>query len=143
MPYRTLNPTQSKELLDGSEGWIYIDVRTEGEFIQGHVAGAHNIPVAIGHPPNMQINPDFLAVVKANFKKDQKLILGCAAGGRSAKACEILANAGYRELVNMMGGFLGGRDALGRVEKGWSALGFPSETAAKPDCGYEALRRKV
>lgn len=143
MPYRNVNPTEAKALLDGSEGWRYVDVRTEAEFAQGHAAGASNIPIAVGTPPNLQVNPDFLAVVKANFKKDQKLVLGCASGIRSAKACEVLVNAGYASLVNMSGGFLGSRNMFGQSEKGWAALGFPTETGAPPDQSYDALRRKV
>lgn len=76
MPYQNVNPTQARELLDGGDGWVYIDVRTEGEFNEGHAAGACNIPFAIGHPPQMTMNAEFLAVVKANFKKGQKLVLG-------------------------------------------------------------------
>jgi len=76
MPYRTLNPTQAKELLDGGEGWVYVDVRTEEEFNQGHAAGAYNVPFAIGHPPRMTVNPEFLAVVMATFKKGQPMVLG-------------------------------------------------------------------
>src|SRR5262245_12593629 len=143
MPYRNVNPTEAKALLDSGEGWVYVDVRTEGEFNQSHAAGACNIPVAVGHPPQMTMNPEFLAVVKANFKKGQKLVLACAAGGRSAKACEILVNAGYTDLVNMMGGLMGARDPMGRVEKGWAALGFPTETAAGAGKSYDALRRNV
>src|SRR5262245_1377929 len=143
MPYRNLNPTQVKELLDGPDGWTYVDVRTEGEYAAGHPASARNVPFAIGTPPQMQVNPEFLAVMKANFKKDTKLVLGCASGNRSAKACEVLVNAGYANLVNMSCGFTGARDMFGRVEKGWMALGFPTETAAKPEHTYEQLRRKV
>ena len=143
MPYRNLNPTQAKELLDGPDGWIYVDVRTEGEFNQSHATGAYNIPVAVGHPPQMTTNPEFLAVVKANFKKGQKMVLACAAGGRSARACEILVNAGYSDLVNMAGGFMGARDPMGNVEKGWTALGYPTETAAAAGRSYETLRRNV
>jgi len=143
MPYRNLNPTQAKELLDGGEGWVYVDVRTEGEFAQGHAAGACNIPVAVGHPPQMAVNNDFLAVVKANFKKNQKLVLACAAGGRSSKACEILVNAGYSDLVNMKGGLMGARDPMGNVEKGWATLGYPTETTVAAGKSYDALRRNV
>lgn len=143
MPYQNLNPTKAKELLDGPDGWVYVDVRTEPEFNNGHPAGAANVPIAIGTPPRLEINPEFLAVMKANWKKDQRLVVGCASGQRSAKACEILINAGYSTLVNVSSGFLGSRDVFGRVEKGWSALGLPSETAAKPEQTYEQLRRKV
>jgi rhodanese-related sulfurtransferase len=143
MPYRNVNPTQAKELLEGGEGWTYVDVRTEREFDQGHPAGAANIPFLVGMPPQMALNPEFLAVMLANYPKGSKLVLGCASGMRSAKACEVLTNAGYRDLVNMAGGFMGARDPLGRVEKGWGALGFPCETQCAEAQKYDALRRKV
>jgi rhodanese-related sulfurtransferase len=143
MPYRNVTPAQAKELLDGGEGWIYVDVRTEAEFAAGHPAGAFNLPVAIGTPPQLAMNPEFLAVLKANWKKDQKLVFGCAAGGRSARACEFAANAGYSALVNMSGGFHGARTPLGAVEKGWVACNLPVESGASHDHAYDALRRKV
>ena len=143
MPYLNVNPNQAKELLDGGEGWIYVDVRTEAEFAAGHPEGALNVPIAVGTPPRMQVNPDFLAVVKANFKKDAKLLLGCASGARSAKACEVLVNAGYANLVNMSCGFHGSRSVLGRAEPGWSALGLPTATTTRPEKTYDQLRRKV
>jgi rhodanese-related sulfurtransferase len=143
MPYQNLSPAKAKELLDGPEGWTYVDVRTEGEFGNGHPPHAHNVPLAIGTPPQMQINPEFLAVMKANFKKDARLVVGCASGARSAKACEILVNAGYSTLVNMASGFMGSRDAFGNMEKGWASLGLPTEKQAKPEQTYDQLRRKV
>jgi len=143
MPYQNLSPAKAKELLDGADGWTYVDVRTEGEFAKGHPPHARNVPLAIGTPPQMQLNPEFLAVMKANFKKDARLVLGCASGPRSSKACEILVNAGYSTLVNMSSGFMGSRDAFGQVEKGWSALGLPVEMHAKPDQTYDQLRRNV
>jgi rhodanese-related sulfurtransferase len=136
MPYQNLSPAKAKELLDGPDGWTYVDVRTEGEFAKGHPPHARNVPLAIGTPPQMQLNPEFLAVMKANFKKDARLVIGCASGARSAKACEILVNASYSTLVNMSAGFMGSRDAFGQMEKGWAAQ-------AKPEQTYEILRRNV
>lgn len=143
MPYLNVSPPQAKELLEANDGWTYIDVRTEAEFVQGHPAGAVNLPIALGTPPQMTMNPEFLAVLKANFKKERKLLFGCASGGRSARACEFAANAGYLALANMIGGFHGGRAANGAVEKGWAACGLPVATAAPAAATYEALRRSV
>ncbi len=143
MPYKNVTPPQAKELLDGGEGWIYVDVRTEAEFAAGHPAGAFNLPVAIGTPPQLAMNPEFLAVLKANWKKEQKLVFGCAAGGRSARACEFAAHAGYGALANVTGGFHGARSPLGVVEKGWAAHGLPVESGTPAEHAYDALRRKV
>ena len=66
---------------------VYIDVRTEREFANGHPAGAVNIPVAFPDPARgMMANPDFVSVVEKNFSKDKKIIVGCQAGPRSTAA---------------------------------------------------------
>jgi rhodanese-related sulfurtransferase len=143
MPYLNVPPPQAKELLDQGDGWIYVDVRTEAEFAAGHPAGAYNLPLALGTPPNMVVNPEFLAVLKASFKKTSKLLFGCASGGRSSRACELAANAGFLALANMSGGFMGARTPLGVVEKGWAACGLPVEKECARDHSYEALRRNV
>lgn len=66
-------------------------------------------------------------------------------GGRSARAAQLLAGAGYETAVNVDGGFGGRRDpATGRVmAEGWAEAGLPVETAASADRGYEALHRKA
>lgn len=142
MPYLNVPPQQAKELLD-TEGWNYVDVRTEAEFAQGHPDGAFNLPLALGTPPQMALNPEFLAVLKANFKKDARLLFGCASGNRSARACEIAANAGYLALANLAGGFHGARSPLGTVEPGWASCGLPVATVCRRERSYEALRRNA
>ena len=128
MSYRNVNPTGAKELLD-SDGFAYLDVRTVEEFEAGHAPGAFNIPVAFRGPAGMELNDGFAEAVKRAFQPEAKLLLGCAAGVRSAHACEILANEGYETLVNMHGGFSGARDPMGTVtEPGWQACGFDVTT---------------
>ena len=69
---------------------VYIDVRTEREFANGHPQGAVNIPVAFPDPARgMMMNPDFVKVVEANFPHDKKIIVGCQAGPRSNAAARI------------------------------------------------------
>ena len=142
MSYRTLNPTESKELLDGGEGWIYVDVRSVEEYQAGHVPGAYNVPFAYLDPGGgMAPNMDFVEVMKKRFQPGDKLVVGCAAGGRSARACDLLEPAGFSNLVNMHGGFGGARDASGAVvEPGWQALGFPCEEECPPERAYAQLR---
>ena len=115
MSYAAKTPEQAKELLGRDEGWTFVDVRTVEEFEQGHVPDAYNLPVAFRGPWGMALNPSFIEVFERNFQPQGKYILGCAAGGRSAKACEILAQQGFNELVNMEGGFYGARSPLGEL----------------------------
>lgn len=141
MSYRTVDPAEGRALVDG--GWTYLDVRTVDEFEVGHAPGAYNVPFAIidRELGRMVPNPDFCEVVKKTFEPGTKLMLACAAGGRSMHACEALVGEGYTELVNMHGGFSGARDQAGNiVQDGWEALGFPTTDDADPDRAYDTLR---
>ena len=143
MSYRKIGPEQAREQLESGDGWIYVDVRTVQEFEAGHPPGAFNVPLALPGPTGaMTMNPEFLAVMQQHFPASARLILGCAAGPRSARACELLAAEGYEDLCNMEGGFLGARGPQGRVvEPGWHACGFPINTEADPERTWEALRQ--
>jgi rhodanese-related sulfurtransferase len=125
-----------------STGAKYLDVRSTPEFEQGHPEGAFNIPLMHADPETRQMrpNPEFLAVVRANFPTDTHLVIGCQMGGRSAKAAEILASAGYHDVANVLGGY-GGAPQFGHA--GWVQAGLPVATAAAADHDYPALRGKA
>ena len=141
MSYETTDPNGASDLLSGGEGWTFLDVRTEEEFNAGHVPGAWNVPVLFRDPMRgMAPNERFVEVVERAFPKDTRLVLGCAAGMRSARACELLADAGYERLVNMAGGFSGAVDGSGTVvQEGWQACGLPCETDGAAERKYGAL----
>ena len=62
------------------------------------------------------------------FPKDKKIICGCQMGGRSQHAAEILVQAGYSDVSNMVGGFGGAMDPMGRlVAPGWLQSDLPVE----------------
>ncbi len=71
------------QIIKNNEGTI-LDVRTEGEFIGGNVAGSINIPV--------QELMERLDEVK---KMKEPLILCCASGQRSGMAQQMLSNEGF------------------------------------------------
>jgi len=144
MPIKQQKPTEAHDTLTKNPGAIYLDVRTEGEFAQGYATGALNVPVVfIKGPGNMQLNDDFETVVEKVIPKNAKLIVGCQAGGRSQRACEILESAGYTDLTNVVGGFGGQRDQSGTVVvKGWRDEGLPVSSDVG-DAGYQALRAKA
>jgi len=144
MAIQQLEPLQAHEVLQKHSDALYLDVRTEAEFERGHPAGAINIPVVfIKAPGEMEPNPDFLTVAEKCIPKHRKLVVGCQAGGRSQRACELLAQAGYTDLTNVRGGFGGTRDASGEiVVTGWRDAGLPvsTETGA---ASYAAQRKKA
>ena len=133
--------------LQTDEGYTYVDVRSTPEYDGGHPAGALNVPLLHPDPATRQMQPnlDFLAVFKATQAADAKLLLGCQMGGRSARAAEILAAAGYTDVSNVLGGFGGARDrATGQVlHEGWAEAGLPVEAEATPGGSYDELREKA
>src|SRR5262245_2920695 len=110
-------------------GATYLDVRSVPEFQQGHPEGAFNVPLLHADPVtrHMRPNPEFLDVVRANFPPGTHLVVGCQVGGRSQKAAEILTNAGYHDVANVLGGF-GGAPQMGHA--GWVQAGLPVEQKA-------------
>lgn len=70
------------------EGAQIIDVRTPGEFQQGHIKGSVNIPLQV------------LSNQTTKIKKDKAIILCCASGMRSASAKEILLTKGFSQVYD-------------------------------------------
>jgi rhodanese-related sulfurtransferase len=122
-------------------GSMYVDVRSTGEFAQGHPAGAFNIPLFEPDERTgmMQPNPDFVRVVTATFLPDTKLVIGCQAGGRSARAMHVLESFGFTDVANVLGGFGGAHDPIGRFEPGWASSNLPVDTTARPGHSYDEL----
>ena len=145
MAVKDITPQQAHETLSTDKRVVYIDVRTAQEFANGHPAGAVNIPVAFADPARgMVLNPDFVSVVEKNFAKDKQIILGCQSGARSARAAGMLLEAGYQDLANLLGGFGGMRDQMGKViAPGWSASGLPVSNDNGDGVSYESLSAKV
>ena len=145
MPVKDITPQQAHELLTANPDAVYIDVRTEREFANGHPGRAVNIPVAFPDPARgMTVNSDFVRVVEANFPRDKKIIVGCQAGPRSTAAAGMLDNAGYQDVSNMLGGFGGMRDPMGNVQApGWAASGLPVSDDNGEGVSYESLKATI
>ena len=88
MPIKQVEPPQAYEILRSNPDAVYVDVRTEGEFAQGHPAGAINIPVVFlkpGAPP--QPNDSFLDVARVR----DVTVIGNSIGGWIASELTLLA----------------------------------------------------
>jgi len=70
-----------------------LDVRTEAEFANGHIPGAKLIPLDELEDRLGELPP-----------RDARLLVTCAAGGRSLQACGVLAEHGWTNLLNLVGG---------------------------------------
>ena len=81
-----------------TEGSVIIDVRSENEFVAGHVEGAVNIPVG-----------DIESIVSIIPDKQTPLFVHCLSGARSATATRALKRMGYDNITDMggIGGYRG------------------------------------
>ncbi len=75
-----------------SQGAFILDVREQSEWNQFHIPGATLIP--LGQLPNRL----------SEVPKDQKVVVVCRTGHRSAQGRDILKQAGYTLVASMTGG---------------------------------------
>ncbi len=127
---KAVTPAEAAELI--AQGHVYVDVRSEPEFEAGHPEGALNVPLLNAGPVGLVENPDFLAVMQSAFGKDEPLVIGCKAGGRSKRAAAMLAQAGFSQLSDQVAGFDAGKDAFGRPLPGWSRTPGLAVATGKP-----------
>ena len=74
---------------------ILLDVRTPKEFEEGHVDKALNID---------WFDSDFAEKI-ASIDKNETIYVYCKKGGRSAKAAILLDSLGYKNVVDLTGGY--------------------------------------
>ena len=74
--------------LNIEEGAFLVDVRTPGEFAEGHVKGSVNIPL------------DTVQSQLAKFKNKKNIIVFCRSGARSGQAKNILQQNGFTNVIN-------------------------------------------
>lgn len=139
--YLTATQAYEKWKVD-PKGVQILDVRTPEEYIfVGHAEMAMNIPLAFqtyGWDAekkhfSLKPNPDFVAQVK-NWANpiDTILLVMCRSGGRSAAGVNLLAEAGFKNVYNIIDGVEG--DMVDdpdsnfhgkRMKNGWKNSGLP------------------
>ena len=89
------------------KSFTLIDVREEREFAAGHIPGAIHLSKGVIERDIESSIPD----------QDERLVLYCGGGYRSAIAAESLVAMGYTNVISMDGGWRGWRDAEQPVER--------------------------
>ena len=97
---KDVDPGRAKELMES--GWRVLDVRTDAEWAEGHIAGSQHVPMT-------QVVEDI------GDHLDHPVLVVCASGGRSTRVAQYLALQGL-EAANLDGGLLA-----------WEAAGLPVE----------------
>jgi len=101
--FTDLTAREAREFIDTQEPFI-LDVRTPGEFQQGHLPDAALIPV-------QELAQRIGEIAKY---QDRKIFIYCRSGNRSVVASNILIQAGFTDLYNLRYGI-----------REWHQAGFP------------------
>jgi thioredoxin 1 len=102
-----LTAQEFADQIKNSPNGIVLDVRTAGEFSEGHLSKALNID---------WYAKDFDSQVK-NLDKAKPIFVYCKVGGRSASAADRLRALGFTKVYELAGGILAWEAAKMPVEK--------------------------
>lgn len=75
-----------------TKGAVLLDVRSDGEYRQGHIPGSVNIPLDAMKNTAQKVP-----------RKDTMIFVHCLSGGRSGQAVQILKQMGYTNVKNIGG----------------------------------------
>jgi rhodanese-related sulfurtransferase len=107
-------PPAAKEEIDG--GAVLIDVREPERYEAGHLEGAINVPA--GESARDAHDASYVEAIEgAGAGPEDRVILVCGEGNRSARAADALQNEhDFKQVASIIGG-----------SKLWSELGYPVE----------------
>lgn len=95
-----LDPNSASQMIQENKdnpNFILLDVRTPGEFEEGHIEGCILL--------NYQ-STDFKDKLK-ELDKNKTYLVYCRSGMRSAAAANVMLKMGFEDLYNIVGGIMG------------------------------------
>lgn len=95
-----------------------LDVRFAHEREAGHLPGDHHVPWLT---PEWEPDPGFVDQVLRHFSPDDYVLVICRCGHRSSEAAELLEQAGFSHVYNVLGGY---KDLLGKTLQANTAAGM-------------------
>jgi rhodanese-related sulfurtransferase len=106
LSYKIISVSDARAMIQSSSNLLVVDVRTSGEFAQGHLQGAINIPLSD------------LPTQIGGLDPNRPILVYCQTGVRSAQASATLVNAGFTHVYDMEGGLTA-----------WISEGYPTVTS--------------
>ena len=104
---RDIEIAEAAQLISQDGSVVLLDIRTPGEFSQGHIKGAMNIDYLA----------DDFATRLAALDRDDTYIMHCQSGGRSGKSLSQFRELGFKKVLHLDAGFAGWQKAGQPVEK--------------------------
>ena len=116
---KQIKSLEIKSFIENNPKTVLLDVRTENEWNSIGKPNSDELGIKTFF---ITINQDlgFIENVKKEINKENKVLVMCAAGGRSIIAANLLQNEGY-DAHNVADGFSGNGQDLG-----WKNSGLPS-----------------
>jgi rhodanese-related sulfurtransferase len=100
-----VSPQEVREMRARGERIVYLDVREPNEWNLGRLPHAVHLPRG-----NLETK------VEALIEREERVVIYCARGNRSALAALTMKQMGYENVASMARGFLGWADINGEVE---------------------------
>ncbi|HEY8852533.1 MAG TPA: rhodanese-like domain-containing protein [Gemmatimonadaceae bacterium] len=100
-----VTPEQVREMQARGDRVVYLDVREPNEWNLGRLPQAVHLPRG-----NLETK------VEGLIDRDQRVVIYCARGNRSALAALTMKQMGYEHVASMARGFQGWADVNGEVE---------------------------
>ena len=91
--YRQITADEAAQMMQEETDFVLLDVRTQEEYVSGHIPGAICIPNETIGSEEIPDLPD----------KDQLILVYCRSGNRSKQASQKLAEQGYTNVVEFGG----------------------------------------
>lgn len=96
-----ISASQLRQRMDAGEELTVVDIRERDEWVQGHIPAARFIPRGFLELQIEQHQPD----------REKPVVVYCAGGVRSALAARNLKEMGYTNVISLIGGFNGWKNA--------------------------------
>jgi adenylyltransferase/sulfurtransferase len=95
-----IDVTELKAKLDRGDDFVLIDVREPHEYRIASIPGSRLIPLGEFPKHVGELDPN------------AEIVIHCKMGGRSARACAVLRQAGFEKVYNVKGGILAWSDKI-------------------------------
>lgn len=96
----------------GEDGYLFVDIREGAERDQGSIPGSVHVPRGFlefhADPESPAHNTDLAT--------EDRLVLFCASGGRSALAAKTLVDMGFEDVCHIAGGMAAWAEAGGPID---------------------------
>jgi thioredoxin len=110
--FKSVDVTTFKANITKTDDAQILDVRTPGEFANGKIADAKNA----------DWNGDAFDTQISHLDKSKPVFVYCLSGGRSKKAANHLSELGFKNIIELEGGYLAWEKANPKTNAVWSGM---------------------